>query len=166
MKEDALCYNEDLLQKMYNECHGGYRIFYNCDRAKSLFVDDVNPFLGQRICRDVPDEPVIAGQIYYDGDVPSSEYTIYLNGGGTNIWVSVNGNANYIKGTYEGKLIVTSNGTVYNECGEMLEADAYQIPEDHVFGFTFYPGWNSVVIEPHECCEMQCAYFQIDRLTI
>lgn len=162
-KEDALC-NRKL--DVYDEkCVPEFIIKYDCERAKALFTDEVNPYLGQRICRDFGDD-VIAGQVYYEGDIPSTDYKIYLNGGGENIWITINGVSNYLKGEFDGPVIVSSDGTVYNECGETYPADTYQIPEGNKFGFTFYPGLNSVIIEPNDCCDMQCAYFQIDTLTI
>lgn len=165
-KDDALCYNEDLLQKMYDDCRDGYRIRYDCQAAERLFTDEVNPYLGQRICRDPLEDAIIAGQIYVEGDIPTQTYRIILNGPGHDIRITINGNTNVLKGDYEGPIIIDSSGNIIDGCGKEISVDKYQIPEGNVFGFTFYTGWNSVIIEPNECCIMQCVYFQIDNLTV
>lgn len=166
-KDDALCYNEDLLQKMYDECRGGYRIKYDCLAAERLFTNEVNPYLGQRICADDDDSEIIAGQVYVEGDIPTQNYKIILNTGGENIRITVNGNANMIRGQYDAPIIIDSSGNFWYDCEEKKgKLDNYVVPEDNVFGFTFYPGWNSVIIETNDCCGPRCAYFQIDNLTV
>lgn len=165
-RDEALCYNIDRLSDVYSkDCIPKFIIRYDCERAETLFTDSVNPYLGQRICRDT-DESIIAGQIYVEGGIPTTDYKIVLNGGGENIWININGNANYIKGEYDGPLIITSTGNVYDGCGNLLDAEVYQVPEGNVFGFTFYPGTNSVIIEPNKCCDMQCVYVEVDNLTV
>lgn len=165
-KEDALCYNVDRLKEVYStKCEPSFIIKYDCIKAEKLFTDEINPYLGQRICRDMDDD-IIAGQIYVEGDIPTTEYKIMLNGGGRNIWITINGNSNYIKGDFDSPITVMSNGTVYDECGNELSADVYQVPDGNTFGFTFNPGVNSVIIEPNTCCGIQCAYFIIDNLTV
>lgn len=164
-EDDALCKNEDLLQEMYAECRGGYRIFYDCNAAERLFTNDINPFLGQRICRERGEE-IIAGQVYVESDIPTTNYRIYLNGNGEDIVITINGNTNILKGKYTGPIYIDGSGNIYDKCGDLVEVENYIIPEGNYFGFIFYPGWNSVIIEPNECCSMQCVYIWIDNLTV
>lgn len=163
-RDDALC--NRTLDVYSGKCTPEFMIKYDCDAAERLFTNLGEPILGQRICRDPLEDEIIAGQIYYWGDIPSDHYKIVLNGGGENIRITVNGNTNVIKGDFDDQIIVTSDGNVYNECGYQYDVDSYVVPEGNEFGFTFYPGMNSVIIEPNQCCDMQCVYFEIDALTV
>lgn len=163
-REDALC--DRTLDVYSGNCVPNVMIKYDCAAAERLFTNLGNPILGQRICRDPIEDPIIAGQIYYEGDIPSDKYKIILNGGGEDIRITINGNTNVLKGEFEDQIIVTSGGMLYNECGDQYDVDRYVVPDGEEFGFVFNPGMNSVIIEPNKCCDMQCAYFQIDVLTV
>ncbi|MBO7733970.1 MAG: hypothetical protein J6S67_15505 [Methanobrevibacter sp.] len=163
-KEDALC--DRVLDVYDNNCVPNVMIKYDCLAAERIFTGISNEYLGQRICRDPLEDEIISGQVYVEGDIPTQNYKIILNGPGENVRITINGNTNILSGEYEGPIIIDSSGNIIDGCDEKINIDRYVIPDGNTFGFTFYPGWNSVIIEPNECCTMQCAYFQIDNLTV
>lgn len=164
-KDMALCHHWNDLQSFYDKCTGhGYRIVYDCEMGEKFFGDE---FLGQKMCNDCGG--VIAGQLYSNTSIPTENFTIILNGVMHNPSIEINGNTNWIKGDYDGALMIHSNGDiVYRDgcCDKDLSPSLWRIPSGMDYGWTINPRNNRVVIDLGDCCGVKCAYFQIDALTI
>lgn len=158
----ALCMF-DQYEKFY-ECNTGWQIEYNCQKGKEFFGDD---FLGTKICQDDPCSNIIAGQLYSDTDIPTSDISIVLSQGGTNPRITINDNTNVITGTYEGAIIIKPNGDVIHRhdcCDEVLDPSVWEIPPNMTYGWEIHRGYNRVIID--NCCGGMCAYFEVGSLTI
>lgn len=172
-KEMALCYMKEDLLKAYGQCDDGidFQIVYNCQKGQEFFGND---YLGQKFCEKEACSGVIAGLIYSETDIPTSNYTIILHGHFKNPAITINRNTNVIEGDWEnenGILTIHGNGDVYyrkDDCceDELVSASAWKIPEGMNYGWELHAGNNRLVIHTNSCCGRTCAYIQIDNLTI
>lgn len=166
----ALCYHLNDFESFYS-CSSQYQIVYDCDHAEKFNKED---FLGQKICvQDLCDSSVIAGLFYSETDIPTEDVTVIISGTMENPWIEINGNTNIIKGSYDGNLIIHSNGDVYyqtDECcePELLDPSVWVIPEGNSYGWTIYPRNNKLIIHLNTCCQSKrtCAYIQHDAITM
>lgn len=167
-KDMALCYHTDELQHAY-DCEGlGYRIVYDCKRGEKFFFDSFygNTHFGTRLCTDTG---IIAGQVYSETDLPTRGITILLHGHMVDPYIEINGNANQIKGEYDGVLTIRPDGTVdVTGCIEpqTLSVDKWVIPKGMDYGWEMHQGNNRVYIEIGDCCHTACAYIMVDSLTL
>lgn len=177
--EMALCYHQDELQGFYS-CETPYQLVYSCIAAEKFSTEKA---LGQRLCvNDICDDPVVAGRIYSNTDIPTEEMTITLVGAMKNPWIEINGNLNIIQGEYNGTLTIHSNGDIYyqpcdSECcePELLspllddgETPRWVIPSGMDYGWTLYPQLNSVIVRFNECCSscgLDCVYIDHNGIT-
>lgn len=162
----ALCYHEKDLQDFYKYCEdAGFRVVYDCGFAQEVFGR-----VGQKICVNSCQNGTIAGKIYSDTDMPTTRVKVTLIGKMHNPYVEINGNGNYIKGDYDGTLVIDFNGDVYYEnCGNPCEpepADVWGVPKGMDYGWTIVPRNNRVIVNLGACCGSACAYFDIDSITI
>lgn len=167
-KDMALCYHTDEIQKFY-DCRGaGYKVIYDCTLAEKYFGDFYGKeHLGQKFCSK---NGIIAGLLYSDTDIDTTGVKITLHGPVKDPYVEINGNGNIISGEYTGVLTINPDGsvTVGNDCTtcDPLSVSNWVIPEEMNYGWVIHPGNNRIVIETGECCEMTCAYIEVDSLTI
>lgn len=166
----ALCYHQNELQKFYS-CDTPYQLVYNCNAAEKFSTEKA---IGQRLCvKDICDSAVISGRFYSDTDIPTNDVTLTLVGDFTNPWITINGNTNIIEGEYHGKLIVDSSGDVYyteSDCcePELLDPSVWVIPNGMDYGWTVYPGLNSITVYANECCSqsgLTCVYVDAAAIT-
>lgn len=172
-REMALCLNKERLQSAYNDCDGGvdFHIVYDCLKGQEFFGDY---YMGQKFCTGENCSGIIAGVVYADTDIPTTDYSITLHGELIDPAITINGNTNIIKGDfseYEGIMTIKSNGEVYYRQGDccedmLVDASAWEIPGGMDYGWTFYPGNNRLVVETNTCCGVNCAYVDIDGITI
>lgn len=165
--EDALCNFTDM-QFFYGCSGSGYRVVYDCIKGEQLFTNELKPALGQKICSKEC-SPVIAGLVYAATDIPTDSYTITLNGTFTNPSITINGNENILNGEYNGQLVITGEGTatLYTDCcATEIDITKWEIPTGNDFLWEFKQGNNSIIIDTGNCCDTDCAYIQIDNLTI
>ena len=171
-KDMALCYHTNELQDFYNRCGSGYRILYDCEKAQKFFGDFYGTtHLGEKFCTN--ENGLIAGILYSETDIDTSNIRITLHGKMKNPYIEINGNGNIIKGTYDGTLTINSDGTVYytedDDChclGEPLDVDVWSIPLGMDYGWLIHQGNNRVLIETGYCdCVTTCAYIEVDALT-
>ena len=168
-KEMALCYFKDL-QGYYDTCGSGYHIVYNCEAAQKFFGDllDAEHF-GQKFCNECAP---ISGLLYSDTEIPTNGIKITLHGAVNNPEIVINGNSNIIKGSYDGILEIYADGSVYYTegcCPPVLQnVDKWVIPDGMSYGWEVHSGNNSLVIytNSEKCCDLVCAYVEIDALTI
>lgn len=167
----ALCHRDmqEALESFYG-CDVRYRIVYDCVKAEQF---NHNEFLGQRLCvKDVCEDGIISGRFYSETEIPTEDVTIILTGTMTNPWININGNTNIIKGTYDGTLIIKSNGDVYyktSECcdGQLLDPTVWSIPSGNDYGWTVNPGYNSIIVHLNVCCNGgACVYVQHDAIAM
>lgn len=145
----------------FSECFTPYEIIYDCDKANQ-FADD---FVGQRICSDC--NGIIAGQLYSNTDIPTTELGIVLDGNVHDPAITINGNTNIIKGEYDGTLYINSSGDVIFQndmCETLLSPAMWSIPSGNEYGWTINPRNNSIIIETNSCCTT-CAWIQVDAIT-
>lgn len=154
----ALCYHDDL-QIFYGSCTPSYQIAYSCQKAYDFFGE-----IGTKLCTKDSCSNLIAGTVYSDTEIPTSGYTIVIDGEVHNAQIRINGNMNVIKGDYE-RLEIHSNGDVYADgCDEPLDPSVWEVPQE--YGWEFVQGNNHIVIDRGSCCMRACVYIQIDSLTI
>lgn len=167
--DDALCYHPDLLQSLYDVCGHGYKIVYSCDMARKHFTDFLSDdHVGQKLCNKCGES--IVGNLYSDTDIPTEGVKITLHGTMHNPMITINGNANIIKGDYDGVLEIHPDGSVYAypddcECDTPLPVDVWVVPQGMAYGWTIEQGNNRVVIDSGACCHL-CAWIEVDALTI
>ena len=164
-KTMALCYHLSDLSGFYDYCKNyGYRFKYDCEAAERFFG-----MLGQKLCVYNCNNGVIAGKIYSETDIPTTDINITLVGKMSNPYIEINGNGNYLAGDYDGTLVIKSNGDVYYQncvpC-DPLSPDIWQIPKGMTYGWTVKPRNNRVLINLGACCGKACAYFDIDNITV
>ena len=169
-KEMALCYFNDL-QMFYDKCNTGVHIVYDCEAAERYFggYDSAEHF-GQKFCSDCG---AIYGLLYSDTEIPTEGVKITLHGAMNDPEITINGNRNIIKGSYEGFLTIYPDGSVYylEECSRcdptLLDVSKWVIPKGMSYGWEIHAGNNSFKIEPNnDTCQLMCAYFEIDALTV
>lgn len=163
-KSMALCYHLEDLQEYYT-CYPPYLIVYDCERGEKIFGIG-----GDRLCEGDNCSGIIAGKIYSETDIPSTEVDIVITGHMVDPIIEINGNVNIIKGSYEGTLTVQRNGDVYYKgkkdcCDTLLSPSVWSIPAGNNYGFTVNPKWNRVIINTNACCGWTCAYIQHNALT-
>ena len=164
----ALCYHTSEIQDFYG-CDIPYRIVYDCERAEKFFGDDLKaPYLGQKFCQTCGQ--LIAGILYSDTDIDTTGVRITIHGQMKNPYVEINGNGNYIKGEYDGELIINPDGSVYynkSDCRscEPISVENWVIPAGMDYGWTVHQGNNKLIIDTGVCCSA-CAYIEVDALTI
>lgn len=158
----ALCYAD--LSLFYNDCTAPYQIAYDCVKGEQFFADE---FLGTKICNGDSCNSIIAGQFYSDTDVPTKDVTLIINTQVKNPIITINGNTNIFKGTYN-KLKILPSGDVYelDDCGceTLLDPTNWTVPENSSYGFTIHQGNNSVIVDTGVCC-FGCIYISADSLT-
>lgn len=170
----ALCFNQDRLQNVFNDCGDGidFHIVYNCAKAQEFFGDE---YIGQKFCTKDSCTGIIAGLVYADTDIPTNDFTITLHGSLLSPSVTINGNTNVIEGDYteyqNGIMTIKSNGQAFfrsSDCceDEEVAAGAWIIPQGNEYGWTLNPGNNRVVINTNSCCGVSCAYINVNGLTI
>lgn len=168
--EMALCYHMDKLDSFYS-CDTRYQVVYDCKKAADFTKEK---FLGQKICTQDCDDSVIAGRFYSETEIPTEDVTIIIDGKMNSPWVTINGNTNVIQGEYEGSLIIKPNGDVYHRspdgcCDTLLDPSVWVIPNqnEHRYGWTVYPGSNSIIVNLNNCCEgRDCVYIQHQAITM
>ncbi len=157
--EMALCYHTNELQRFY-DCTNPWKIIVDCRAAEEIFGDT-----GQRFCGD----DFISGRIYSDTELPA-DATIRLVGQFRNPRIEINGNANIIKGDYDGVLTVYPDGSVeyLDACGcpVILDASVWQIPKGNTYSWKINPGFNAIVVDKNNCDSTGCVYVDVDALTI
>lgn len=164
-KEMALCYHTKELQMLYNDCTPTWQIEYNCAQAERLFSGKQ----GSKLCAKDSCSSVIAGRIYSETDIPTDIEELIISGSMMNPHITINGNTNIIEGEFDGDLIITKSGDIYYKtdcCEELVDPSSWTIPSGNDYGWTIYPGENSVIINTNDCCGMTCAYISTDNLTI
>lgn len=168
----ALCHNKERLQNAFGVCEDvDFHIVYNCLKAQQFFGDE---YLGQKFCTGDECDGIIAGQLYANTDIPTTDIDIILHGQMIDPAITINGNTNIIKGDfseYDGIMTIKANGEVWyrqDDCCEesLVAADAWNIPKNNEYGWTLYPGNNRFVVHTNVCCGVQCAYVQVNGLTI
>lgn len=160
--EMALCLFDNFDD--FYKCNTGYQIEYNCRKGQEFFGDD---FLGTKICQDNPCSNIIAGQLYSDTDIPTSDVTIILSGGGKNPAITINDNTNVITGEYDGVLTIQPNGDVIhtkNCCDTVLDPSVWEVPPGNTYGWEVHRGNNRFIV--NSCCGGACAYIQVDSKTL
>lgn len=163
--EQALCYFGDT-QELY-KCHMEYRFIYDCEAAEKYFNSSAGTrYIGKKLSGK---DGVIAGQIYADTDIDTSDITIKLHGKMKDPYIEINGNGNIIKGEFDGTLIIRSDGSVYYgeadcEACKILDVDAWVVQEPNDYGWVIHSGYNKVLVMTNACCTAT-AYFDIGLLT-
>lgn len=155
-----LCNFDDM--QNYFDCTTGYKLTMDCERAERMFET-----IGQKVCAKDSCSNIIAGIIYADTDMPTSDITIVLSKGGTNPRITINDTTNTILGTYEGKLTIKGNGDVIHTtdcCDEYLDANVWAIPPGQKYGWEVHRGNNRFIVD--SCCAGSCAYVDIGGITI
>lgn len=167
-KDMALCYNEGMLQSVYENCEPSFQVAYSCRKGEEFFGD---AYIGNKICTKDPCSNMITGMFYSDTEMPTTGVEVIIDGQVTNPQISINDNMNIINGTYYG-LRIKDNGDVYSIsedkcCETLLSPAVWQIPNtNHEYGWTVTQGMNRVVIDRGSCCGRACAYIRTDSLTI
>lgn len=164
-KEMALCYQEDL-QPFYDKCDVPWHIVYDCKAGERYFGGFDGEYMGQRICSDCG---AIFGLLYSDTEIPTSGVKITLHGAFKDPEITINDNTNIIKGEYDGILEIYPDGSVYYtacDCEELVSVENWVIPEGMDYGWKVHAGNNSIQIEVNDSCNLVCAYFEVDALTI
>jgi len=166
-REMALCYHKDL-QVFYNECYPSYQFVYDCSKGQEFFGDK---YLGEKICTKDSCSNIIAGTFYSETEIPTKGYEIVIDGATEDAQITINGNRNIIKGSYD-RLFIESNGDVFEEDKHHrsrcpIEPENWVIPtmEDE-YGWEIKPGMNSIVVDRGSCCGRACIYINADNLTI
>lgn len=164
-KEMALCYFDDL-QDFYARCGSGTRIVYNCLAGNKFFGGfDGSEYIGQKFCTDCG---AIYGMFYSDTEIPTRGVKITLHGEFADPLITINGNTNQIKGSYNGELVISADGSVvYRDdcCEEDISVNNWVVPKGMEYGWEVHPGNNSLRVEVSGC-GVVCAYIEIDALTI
>ena len=168
-KEMALCYFDDL-QGFYDTCGAGYHIVYDCEAGERYFGGFMGAdYFGQKFCAECAP---IFGLLYSDTEIPTQGVKITLHGAVSNPGIEINGNANIIEGDYN-LLVIYADGSVYEKdecsgCETLIDASAWKIPSGMEYGWTINPGNNKIRIETNspDCCDLVCAYIEVDALTI
>ena len=168
-KEMALCYQDDL-QAYYDKCDVPWHIVYDCQAAERYFGGfDSAEHLGQKICSDCG---AIYGLLYSDTEIPTDGVKITIHGAVNDPEITINGNTNIIKGSYDGELTIYPDGSVYYlaECSDcdptLVDVANWVIPNGMDYGWEVHAGNNSIKIEPNDTCNLVCAYIEVDALTI
>lgn len=163
LKDMALCYHLNELERFYDECVLPWQIVYDCSKGAEFFGE-----IGQKICAKDACSNIVAGRIYVEGDIPTESMRIKITGGVNGASITINGNTNIISGEYDG-LYLTESGDVYaiSDCCEtLIDPAAWVVPAGQGYGWRLYPGENSVVVNTNDCCGMSCVYIDADNLTI
>ena len=97
--------------------------------------------------------------------------TITIVGDVKNPWITINDNTNIIEGEYSGKLIIEPNGDVYSQANDccapvLLDPSVWTRPKGMDYGWTVYPGMNSISVYTNVCCGMVCVYIDAAAITI
>lgn len=169
----ALCYNKERLQNVYNECADGldFHIVYDCEKAQQFFGKE---YLGQKFCTSDSCTGIIAGNLYANTDIPTTDFTIILHGYMQDPTITINDNTNIIEGDYseeKGVMTIRSNGEVWyrqDDCCDdtLVAAGAWTIPKGNEYGWALKPGNNRFIVNTNMCCGISCAYVQVDGKTI
>ena len=169
----ALCYHLKELQK-FHTCETPFQLVYDCQSAEKFNKYD---YLGQRLCvEDICESNSIAGRFYSETDLATRDVSLVIVGHMTNPWITINGNTNIIRGTYNGALIVDKSGDIYYQKGECCDpkllsptlngSPRWSIPCGNDYGWTIYPQFNSIKIDFNRCCQgASCVYIQHDAIT-
>lgn len=162
-KSMALCYHLEDLQEYYT-CYAPYLIVYDCEKGAELFGN-----IGDKLCEKAC-SGIIAGRIYSETDIPTTEVDIVLTGRMIDPIIEINGNTNIIKGEYDGTLTISRTGDVYYAgkkdcCNTLLAPSVWSVPTGNNYGFTVNPQWNRVIINTNACCGSTCAYIKHNALT-
>lgn len=167
-RDMQLCRHQDL--DGFYSCYTRYRIVYDCQKAQEFSQND---YVGDKFCvTDICDDSIIAGRLYSETDIPTEDVTIVITGQMVNPWIEINGNTNIITGTYNGTLIVKSNGDIYYQTSDccpptLLDPSRWIVPANNTYGWTINPGDNPFVIHLNTCCTgITCVYFQHDPITL
>ena len=162
----TLCYHTRELQHLYG-CETHFQLVYSCDYAEKF---NNNKHLGWKICKKDVCDGAIAGRLYSETDIETTDVTVIIDGHMKNPEIDINGNVNVIKGEYDGTLIIKPSGDVYfakDECCEpkLLDPSVWSIPSGSDYGWTIYPNTNNIIVKTNECCGLTCVYISHEALT-
>lgn len=174
-KEMALCGHMKEIDVFYKECEDKFRIKEDCDLAKTFF----GYHMYKSISNSNACSEVIAGRIYNNGELPTSDYRIIIEGDLLNPEIEINGVINILKVEICGRVIVDGSGNVYTEnedgCQTLLDVETLKVPtirdsngnvlKKHKRGFVFNPRYNSVIIRTGKS-GIATAYFDLEEITL
>lgn len=159
--------------KDLTKCEKEYQAVYDCVSAERYFGGfDTTQHFGKRFCASVGKcgemSNIITGRLWSDTEI-DTDAVIRLHGKMTNPEITINGNTNIIKGEYDGVLTINPDGTIlYGDeyCDEELDIGLWYIPSGNTYGWTIHPGENRIVINMNNCESVNCAYIEVDALTV
>lgn len=162
---DTLC---SVDKSLYTNCEPRYKFEYNCEKALTLYGNTL--LKGQRICKSSGCTGNIVGRFYSDTIKETKGIKLLLSGQVSNPFITLNGNSLQVMGDYDGYLTVGGNKEVIYQSDaccvpESIEIDKVITPIGSTFGLTVKHGWNELIIETGNCCEMVCAYITVDAIT-
>ena len=164
----ALCYQDDL-SDFYSKCDVPWHIVYDCQSAERFFGGyNDKDYFGQKFCSDCG---AMYGLLYSDTEIPTEGVKITIHGAVNDPEITINGNTNIIKGSYDGELTIYPDGSVYyspecSDCQNLVDVSNWVIPNGMDYGWEVHAGNNSIKIEPNDTCNLVCAYIEVDALTI
>ena len=170
-KDMAYCYHVDDLRDMGGCDAWAWRMKYDCAAAEKFFGDFMSDKrMGQKFCSTCG--KIAAGWLLSDTDIPTEEVKITLHGTMHNPYIEINGNGNWIRGDFDGVLVLTANGEMYTyadadaDCPacDPLPIDTWVIPQGMTWGWKIQPGRNRVVVDFGDCCA-GCAYIEVSGYT-
>lgn len=133
---EALAYTNDI-EAFYHSCAGTYFIVRDCEKAETYFGYS-------RYDKLTAKNGIVADTLYVNTNLPTRDYEMVLTGKMTDVTISINGNINTIKGTYE-NLRILGNGQAIGD-DRAIPIEKWIVPNGSTYGFEFVPQSNRVAV--------------------
>ncbi|GHU63508.1 hypothetical protein FACS189418_6950 [Clostridia bacterium] len=175
-KENSLCVvGNHAINLFHDSCANRYQLHYDCRAKEKFFPNDHDV----KICKDGLRASVIAGTFYSSTTLPTKKVSVVLDGEFTDPTIRINGNQIKLDGgLFQGLIRINASMELWYhyinpeepcnclEDWNMLDFERIIFPDYSEFGFTIYPGANTLLIEGMDCCSMNCVYLDIDEITL
>jgi len=161
LSEDTALCNE--VPEDWQECGRSYKLVYNCAAGERVYG---RKNWGSKVCKTEPCYSTIAGRFYSRTVLDTEAVTVILDGIFQDPIIRINDREMTVLGDYEGLLKVTEGGEIFfaeSECCEWEEIDMSNLQADEL-GWKIHNGANQILVSG-VCCEMACAYVDVDEIT-
>lgn len=165
-RSDSLCAMDR--NKMVDEllkCGHSLKFVYDCNKAKEIFGDNS---LGYKFTKTAYCKKVIAGRFYSNTILDTTNVDVILDGKFQDPTVDINGVKITLKGDYEGRIHIYSDGTATlqcNGCSTEEEIDISNFEYEDEINWTVHHGNNRVIVTGVCGCGPDVAYVFVDEVT-
>lgn len=124
---------------------------------------------GMKICKKEFCNNYVVGKFYSNIVLEIDVFIMIIIGRVEDLVIYLNGNVMCLKGIYDGELFIELNGDVFyceDDCCDFdkLLIENFELMNCNIFGWFIKYGYNSLLVEINDCCELVCVFIKEDKI--